>query len=120
MSVVVLFGAGANHGAGGVFPSVPPLGSELYRELTSMFPGTWGNFPSSLQAQFRADFEEGMSALWNSGSHSIPVLMQQMAIFFTHYRLSSQRVDAYSKLLAALTYPRKSVFFSSLNYDCLF
>lgn len=120
MSVVVLFGAGASHGAGGVFPSVPPLGSDLYRELASMFPRTWGSFPSSLQAQFQADFEEGMSALWNSGSHTIPVLMQQMAIFFTHYRLSSQRVDAYSKLFDALVHSGKSVLFSSLNYDCLF
>lgn len=120
MSLVILFGAGASHGAGGVFPSAPPLGTDLYRELASMFPTTWDNFPSSLQTQFHTDFEEGMSALWNSGSHAIPVLMQQMAIFFTRYRLSSQRVDAYSKLLDALTHSGESVLFSSLNYDCLF
>lgn len=82
MSVMVLFGAGASYGAGGVFPSAPPLSNSLYRELASMFPMTWGTFPSSLQAQFYTNFEDGMNVLWNSGSHAIPVLMQQMAIFF--------------------------------------
>ncbi|MCD6434226.1 MAG: hypothetical protein J7L14_01285 [Candidatus Diapherotrites archaeon] len=120
MSVVVLFGAGASYGAGGVLPSAPPLGSSLYRELVSMFPATWGALPPSLQTQFYANFEDGMSALWDRGSHAIPVLMQQMAIFFARYQLSSQRVDGYSKLLDALTSSRKPVLFSSLNYDCLF
>ena len=120
MSVIVLFGAGASYGAGGVFPSTPPIGTGLYRELASTCPMTWGTFPSSLQAQFHANFEDGMSVLWNSGSNAIPVLMQQMAIFFARYRLSSQRVDAYSKLLDRLTYSGKPVRFSSLNYDCLF
>ena len=120
MSVVVLFGAGATYGAGGVLPSAPPLGTGLYRELASMFPTTWGNFPSSLQGQFHANFEEGMSALWNGGSHAIPLLMQQVAIFFARYYLSSQRIDAYSKLLDDLTHSGKIVRFSSLNYDCLF
>jgi hypothetical protein len=120
MSVIVLFGAGASYGAGGMSPSAPPLGNSLYRELALMFPTTWGAFPSSLQTQFYANFEDGMSALWDSGSHAIPVLMQQMAIFFACYRLSSQRVDAYSKLLDGLTYSGKPVLFSSLNYDCLF
>jgi hypothetical protein len=120
MSAIVLFGAGASHGASGVFPSAPPLGNSLYQELASMFPTTWGAFPSSLQAQFHANFEDGMSALWDSGSHAIPILMQQMAIFFARYRLSSKSVDAYSQLLDGLTKSGKPVRFSSLNYDCLF
>ena len=120
MSVIVLFGAGASYGAGGVFPSTPPIGTGLYRELASMFPTAWGTFPSSLQAQFHANFEDGMSALWNSGSHAIPALMQQMAIFFSRFQLSSQREDAYSKLLDSLVHSGKSVRFSSLNYECLF
>jgi hypothetical protein len=120
MSIIVLFGAGASYGAGGVLPSVPPLGSSLYQELSSMFPATWGSLPSSLKVQFYTNFEDGMSTLWNSGSHAIPILMQKMAIFFARYRLSSQRLDAYSKLLDSLTYSGKSMLFSSLNYDCLF
>jgi len=116
---VILFGAGASNGAGGVYPSAPSMSPTLYRELASMFPTTWGAFSSSQQVQF-ADFEDGMSDLWNSGSHAIPLLMQQMAIFFARYRLSPQRVDAYSKLLDRLTHSGKPVLFSSLNYDCLF
>jgi hypothetical protein len=85
-----------------------------------MFPRTWGTFPFSLKAQFDANFEDGMNVLWNSGSHAIPVLMQQMAIFFARYQLPSQRIDAYSKLLDGLTHSGKTVLFSSINYDCLF
>lgn len=49
MSIIVLFGAGASYGAGSVLPSIPPLGSSLYQELSSMFPATWGSLPSSLK-----------------------------------------------------------------------
>lgn len=120
MSVVVLFGAGASHGAGGVLPTAPPLGAGLYRELASVFPTTWGDFSSSLKGQFRADFEEGMGALWKSRSLRIPLLMQQMAIFFARYNLSSQRIDAYSKLVDDVKHSGNLLRFSSLNYDCLF
>lgn len=122
MSVIVLFGAGASYGAGRVLPSAPPLGRGLYQELALMFPMTWGTFPSSLQAQFHADFEEGMSTIWNSGSYEIQKLMQQMAIFFARYQLSPQKVDTYSRLLENLMHLKKpySIRFSSLNYDCLF
>jgi hypothetical protein len=122
MSAVVLFGAGASHGEVGIFPSTPPVGSGLYQELASMFPTTWGTLPSSLQVKFHNNFEDGMSALWDSGSHAIPVLMQQMAIFFARYQLASQKVDAYSRLLEDIEQSGKlsSVRFSSLNYDCLF
>lgn len=122
MSVVVLFGAGASHGEVGILPSTPPLGSGLYQELASMFPTTWGTLQSSLQARFHNNFEDGMSTLWNSGSHAIPVLMQQMAIFFARYQLSYQKVDTYSRLLEDIKQSGKlsSVRFSSLNYDCLF
>jgi hypothetical protein len=122
MPVVVLFGAGASHGEVGILPSTPPLGAGLYQELASMFPTTWGTLQSSLQAQFYNNFEDGMSALWDSGSHTIPMLMQGMAIFFARYQLSYQKVDAYSRLLEEMEKSGKlsSVRFSSLNYDCLF
>lgn len=122
MSIVILFGAGASHGTSGVIPSPPPLGSGLYRELALEYPATWGGLPSSLQGQFINDFEDGMGVLWESGSHAVPVLMQQMAMFFAKYRLSSLKTDAYSSLLDNLDQAGKlgSVRFSSLNYDCLF
>lgn len=120
MSIVILFGAGASHGAEGVIPLAPPLGTTLYEELSLMFPQGWGNFSQSIQEQFRNNFEEGMSSLWDSGSHAIPLLMQQMAIFFARYLLYSHRIDNYSKLLDNILPAAKPIFFSSLNYDCLF
>ena len=87
-----------------------------------MFPATWGSLPSTLQSQFDSDFEDGMGALWESGSHAVPPFMQHMAMFFARYQLPVTRTDAYSVFLEALTksVSLSSVRFSSLNYDCLF
>lgn len=120
MSILFLFGAGASFGAEDVYPKVPPLGKDLFRELDQAFPSTWGSLPYTLKSLFSPDFENGMNALWNSGSHKIPALMQHMAIFFSQFRLFLRKKDAYSVLFDNICRLGKQVTFSTLNYDCLF
>lgn len=121
MSSIILFGAGASYGAGCTFPKAPPLGSQLFPELSAEFPESWGALGQELSLRFSANFESGMTSLWESGSHSIPLLMQQMAVFFAHFRLSPLLGDAYSRLIEALRLRDRagSITLSSLNYDCL-
>lgn len=86
-----------------------------------MFPRSWGNLPGDLHALFLNNFEAGMGSLWDRGSHAIPNLMQQMAIFFARYSLMPSRSDSYSWFLDHLAIAEKldDVIFSSLNYECL-
>ena len=86
-----------------------------------MFPGSWGNLPTSLATEFIRDFEAGMGQLWESGSHAIPNLMQHMAIFFARYNVQLSRTDSYSMFLERLANDDKleDAIFSTLNYECL-
>ena len=62
-----------------------------------------------------------MGSLWDSGSHAIPNLMQQMAIFFARYTPLRRQNDSYSVFIEQLSKAEKldDVIFSSLNYECL-
>ena len=62
-----------------------------------------------------------MGALWESGNHAVPNLMQEMAIFFAQFRLMSSGTDSYSVLIEHLASSEKlkDTIFSSLNYECL-
>ncbi|MFW9889627.1 MAG: hypothetical protein ACFFER_15670 [Candidatus Thorarchaeota archaeon] len=121
MSVILFFGAGASYGAGSVYPKPPPLGAQLYNELRSRFPKTWGHFPQALHNEFAENFEKGMGVLWQSGSHASPVLMQDMAVYFSEFTLSISRDDCYSTLVDLLVSKGliEDCVFSTLNYDCL-
>jgi hypothetical protein len=119
---LILLGAGASSGVGGVLPSAPPLGRNLYKELAREFPETWGRVPPPLAAEFDGNFEIAMSRLWEAGEPGIAILMQQIGVFFARYRLPRDRRDAYSRLLDGLAARGRlgAVRFASLNYECLF
>jgi hypothetical protein len=51
---VVLFGAGASYGAGGIVPDSPPLGWDLYDRLCRCYPDSWGALPPTLDAPLAA------------------------------------------------------------------
>jgi hypothetical protein len=59
---VVLFGAGASHGCGGIVPYPPPLGGGLYADLARHYPD-WRGMPADLKRQFEDDFEQGMLSM---------------------------------------------------------
>lgn len=118
--IVFLFGAGASYGAGSILPQRPPLGFELYRELTRSYPGSWGAFPKGLAHQFELDFEKGMQLLHDQFGGAIPQLMREMAIYFVQFR-PVNRASLYCQLVEALKGNSivHRVILSTLNYECV-
>ena len=124
MTKVVLFGAGASYGAGGIVPESPPLGADLYAELRRCFPQSWGAMPTRLDTAFRspeAPFEAGMEFLWRDASHVVPELMQQMALYFAQFRPSRPGGTLYGAVARALKHAdcAEEILLSTLNYDCV-
>jgi hypothetical protein len=61
-----------------------------------------------------------MLAIMESGQHWIGPLMQDMALYFTSFRLDGTGSDLYSSLMKAMSGTSFSeTLFSSLNYECL-
>lgn len=118
---VILFGAGASFGAGSVVPERPPLGNQLFLELSKCFPAGWGALPVEVRALFSESFEQGMAHLWANYSQVVPELMQQMAIYFVQFRPLALGSTLYCRLIADLSERRSlnSITFSTLNYECL-
>lgn len=119
-NIVFLFGAGASHGAGGILPEPPPLGSGLHSELARLYPGSWGSLPNDVVLAFNDHFEEGMGLVHSRFGGAIPQLMREMAIYFAQFRAVNNNCR-YAKLVADLakTGLLKRTCFSSLNYDCI-
>jgi hypothetical protein len=118
---VILSGAGASFGSPNVIPTNPPLSRDLYSRLQARFPWSWGKFPANYKKKFSDNFEIAMGELWNSGSHSVPNLMQEMGIFFAEFSISTTGADTYSQLIGKLRKAKKlkGVAFSTLNYETL-
>lgn len=118
--IVFLFGAGASHGAGGILPERPPLGSGLYSELARLYPGSWGALPANVVLAFKDHFEDGMGEVHSQFGATIPQLMREMAVYFAQFRAVNNSC-LYARLLADLaeTGTLERTCFSSLNYDCV-
>lgn len=116
---VILFGAGASYGSDSVSPRRPPLGAGLFDELCRAYPEAWGKLPESDRSKFVPNFELGMKALWDSGSHDVTVLLRCVAHYFTQFR--ADHGNAYARLLEHLEYrgALDNTYFSSLNYECI-
>ncbi|MCX7637784.1 MAG: hypothetical protein N2044_08075 [Cyclobacteriaceae bacterium] len=119
--IVFLFGAGASFGSGQVDPCPPPLGNDLYSALKRIYPVTWGSFDSTLQSKFTDNFENGMAYLIEKNSHAIPILMQQMAIFFSRFALTPSNNNLYKALFKKLKSKKliNQTILSTLNYECI-
>lgn len=116
---IILFGAGASYGSGAVVPRRPPLGDDLFDVLASEFPQSWGALPGPIRKKFAKTFEVGMAALLATRSHAVAPMMQQFAILFSRYQLSSP--NAYVSLVESLDRVGKltGTAFATLNYECL-
>jgi len=116
MANVLLLGAGASFGSdtGGT----PPLGPNLFAELSAFNPSGWGRVPAEFAARFRADFETAMTELGNAHPHSVPPLQRAMAAYFFNFlpRKSSLYVELARRIGAA----HWSGAVCSLNYERLF
>lgn len=119
--LVFLFGAGASFGAGGIRPERPPLGSQLFRQLSEVYPGTWGSLPENVVSAFEeGNFENGMGLIHEQFGKAIPELMQEMAIYFIQFRPATGS-SLYCRLLADLIESEAlhRALFATLNYDCV-
>ena len=118
---IVLFGAGASHGSGAALPVAPPLGSGLFDILARLFPGTWGQVPQDVHAEFRRDFEAGMALLLQRHGMAVAPLMQRMAIYFSRFGLPTGSNNLYARLFkeVAARDATRTVLASTLNYECL-
>jgi hypothetical protein len=118
---VILFGAGASFGAGGILPEAPPLGGALFDELVFSYPGSWGQLPGKLSTRFReAGFEAGMQLVFEEYGLAIPRLMRDMAVYFVQFRPNT-RSTLYCRLVRGLIEADvlKNVIFGTLNYECV-
>lgn len=117
--IVFLFGAGASHGAGGIIPEKPPLGSALFSELARIHSGSWGSLPGPMKAMFGDNFEKGMAEVYQQAGVAIPQLMREMAIYFAQFRPVTSDC-LYRRLVRDLKGSRMAQrsIFSTLNYEC--
>lgn len=120
MSTVLLFGAGASFGAGGIEPHAPPLGAQLYPALTRVYPSAWGALPADA-AQIFIDqgFEAGMAYTWQRYSQMVSVLQKALGHYFARFYVRSNHTCAYRSLISGLGLrsASQSVMLSTLNYD---
>jgi len=121
MSSVIIFGAGASHGAGDVLPSKPPLGSGLFSELFKNFPESWGALSSEATTAFETSFEGGMKVIWNKYGGAIMELMRHMALYFAQFRPRKIGSTAYASVARELKRRKleNQVTLVTLNYECL-
>lgn len=118
---LILTGAGASCGCEHVYPKQPPLSNQLFDELAGSFPYSWGRIAGIQAAQFRQNFEEGMDAIWQYHSQIVPLLMQDMAIYFSQFRPDGSFLDLYSQLLMYIlsNNMEERMIFSTINYECI-
>lgn len=122
MGRVILFGAGASAFGPGILPKNPPLGGkDLFAELRTNYPRTWGSL-GHLSSKFAKDLEAGMDIVWQQYSTIITPLMQDMGRYFLSFRTGGSGVDLYSRLLTTLDKARKlnDTTFATLDYECIF
>jgi hypothetical protein len=116
---VLFFGAGASHGVGGV-NSIPPLGTQLFSELTKRFPESWGKILPIDARLFAQNFEYGMDSIYGKLPNTSD-LLKEMAIYFSKFDIIDANGNLYYKLIQILQSEigLKKIILSTLNYDCL-
>lgn len=114
---VVLFGAGASYGCGGVTPRNPPLGNDLFTDLQKLY-ANWRSIPSEAVERFKIDFEEGMENVIEHYGFAVGPLMQEMARFFSIFQVSNSHPNLYLELLRR-SESEDEILWSTLNYDCI-
>ena len=117
--ILILFGAGASHGAGGL-NAIPPLGITLFEELSERYPNTWGKLPPQTNELFQKNFEFGMEQIY-SKLDNMNDLLKDMAKYFSKFNIIDPYSNLYFKLIECYLQPIRSdeLLLSTINYDCL-
>lgn len=118
MRNLVLFGAGASYGSGGVSPEAPPLGDDLFSELQKHCE-TWSRLPDDIALFFRTKgFEFAMNKIRYEESTTlyIPALLREMARYFLRFNIldDNEYIKFYKKMR---DFSKTAV--ATLNYDIL-
>jgi len=116
---MVLVGAGASFGVGEVHPDNPPLGDDLFKNLESQYPNSWGSLPNYIRSEFLNNFERGMVVLSEFDSTLHATLYQAMGAYFAQFSIGKN--NHYSTLIDHLhnSITTGETVFVSLNYDYL-
>ena len=114
MKVVFLLGAGASKGSEDNGILTPPLGSDLFSQLQTRYPRSWGRLDVD---SFGADFETAMSELIQKQPDSIDQLQRNMAEYFFGFQPTG--ANLYLRLIRELSSSLSSTAFVTLNYDLL-
>jgi hypothetical protein len=123
--VVVLFGAGASYGSGGL-KHAPPLGNALFDDLVKKSP-IWHSLlnDQSCVDEFRRGFEYGMDYILKkqfTGEYSdLYSLLIEQAYVLLDYHIQKPDHNKYFQLCQKYLSELKGneLQFASLNYDCL-
>lgn len=111
---LLVLGAGASFGSDST--NTPPLGKDLFYELTKFDPNGWGELDISTANQFVEDFEGGVISIGSDSSqHLLPVLQRSMAAFFFRYIPSSQSL--YLKLARKIKLNNWQGSIATFNYE---
>lgn len=128
-SVILLFGAGASYGAGGI-NNTPPLAKDLFDELYNRYPETWGKITTKEKRKFQnefkqtQDFEKCMEWLYSSKgqtNHNLNKLLRDFSVYFDSFRIDNFEENYYYKLISNFKHEIVSnkIICVTINYDCL-
>jgi hypothetical protein len=122
--VLLLFGAGASYGSGGINKKIP-LGKDLFTSLCLEYPRTWGaKIKGNLKDQFiKEGFEVGMDSLYKSSNGleaEVAPLLVELSVFFSKFKIVNAN-NLYVRLVQRFdsAFRNKDIIIATLNYDCL-
>jgi len=118
--VVLLFGAGASRGCGGLGQNEPPTSKQLYGVLRDKFPNSWGRLEVALHHSFERKFELGMEQMYET-HRDIFDYLKDLTVLMSTYRIGKFEDNLYYALISkyADKFVNEEVVFATLNYDCL-
>lgn len=112
---LLFLGAGASFGSHPEKSNVPPLGADLFDELSRFDKSTWSLVPPEIQSVYRDDFEKGMLALNERLPHALTIVQRSMAAFF--FRFAPTPSNLYVKLAKGIKATEWTGSVATLNYE---
>jgi hypothetical protein len=120
--ILLLFGAGASLGSGGM-TFLPPSGTELLGILRKTYPETWGKISGTFADNFKTlTFEGGMLALYESPRlYNVNDLLSDMGLYFSKFTINIINENLYFRLFNRYRQDivNGKIILSTLNYECL-
>lgn len=111
-----LFGAGASYGSIDCYPTVPPLGKDLFSELEKL-EGVAASLSEERRNLFKARFETAMAELYENDSRTASALLREMCSYFSWFQPG--RNNLYSKIIYELVKKNCKFRIATTNYDLL-